>query len=462
MFFVIAVLAQDRPQTPTPVQQSGLTGQSSSAALPQLVSEARPVIGLALEGGGALGLAHIGVLKWLEENHVPVDRIAGTSMGALVGGLYASGHTPAEIARLAAGADFNDVFALSVSYTDLDFRRRQDAERLPGAIQFGLKGGPSIRNSVLEGRGLNTFLETNFNGYNREDLSYDTLPIPFRCVATDLNAMEPVVFDRGSLPQAIRASIAIPAVFAPVKYHDHYLVDGAIMDNLPTDLVKQDLDADVVLAVHLDASDFNLSDVSSIVGIFARAYSAGVARNETSGKALADVLVSVDTEKFSTGDYHQAAALIDAGYRAAEKNRDALLRYALNEANWQAYLAARKGRQQPKPGMLEAVKVQGGTKGAQDKVQADMNALAGHTIDPASVTKALRPIQGNGTYEAIYETFAPGRPAPIDRTEAQAPDTGILVKLNPATNGPPFSAVRRRHHSREQQCNPHNLRHSSD
>jgi NTE family protein len=133
---------------------------------------------------------------------------------------------------------------------DASFRRREDRAELPQAVQFGLRGGLSLRNSLLVDSGLNEFLRANFDRYNRRELSYDDLPIPFRCVATDLNTMQPVVFDGGPMPQAVRASVAIPGIFSPVQYRDHYLVDGGIMDNLPADIVKEDLHSDVVIAVH--------------------------------------------------------------------------------------------------------------------------------------------------------------------------------------------------------------------
>ncbi len=281
--------------------------------LPKIVPEGRPVIGLALEGGGALGLAHIGVLQWMEDNHIPIDRSAGTSLGALIGGLYASGHSPAEIQKMAASDVFRAVFAMETPYADASFSRREDRRELPQAIQFGLKGGLSLRNAVLVDNGLNEFLAARLDRYNRSELSYDSLPIPFRCVATDLNTMQQVVFDGGPLPQAVRASISIPGIFPPVQYRGHYLVDGAIMDNLPTDIVKQDLHSDVVIAVDLTDADFSESDIGSVVGVFARAFAAGTARNERASKALADVLISAETGKFSVSDHNKATDLIDAG-----------------------------------------------------------------------------------------------------------------------------------------------------
>jgi NTE family protein len=406
--------------------------------LPEVVPSGRPAIGLALEGGGALGLAHIGVLQWMEDNRIPVDRIAGTSMGALVGGLYATGHSPAEMRQIADSGAFRAVFAMETPYMDASFRRREDRRELPQAIQLGLKGGVSLRNAVLVDAGLDEFLTEYLNSYNRAALSYDSLPIPFRCVATDLNTMQQVIFAGGPMPQTIRASIAIPGIFPPVQYRDHYLVDGAIMDNLPTDIVKQDLHSGVVIAVHLESPGFSESDLKSVVGIFARAFAAGTAKNERVGIPLADVLISADTGGFSTTDYNKAPELIAAGYAAAEKNRAALKKYALKDEEWTAYIAARRRRERPVPSTLEVVKVEGGTPAAQENAQVDLSKLKGKPIETGTLSHALGKIQGNGAYQSSFETFAPEMQNPSDQIGAANPDTGVLVQLSKVRNGPPF------------------------
>ena len=221
--FILATTAQgQKTETPTSV-----------APLPAAAPPTRPVVGVALEGGGALGLAHIGVLEWMEDHHIPVDRLAGTSMGALVGSLYASGLPPAELRKLATSDAFTGVFTLQSAYTDLSYRRRQDRREIPQSVSVGLKHGPQLRNSLLTDRGVNAFLITNMPSYNIQGLQFDRMPIPFRCVATDLNTLRSVTFTSGPLPQAVRASISIPGVFPPVQGGDgHYLVDGGILDNL--------------------------------------------------------------------------------------------------------------------------------------------------------------------------------------------------------------------------------------
>ncbi len=414
------------------------TNSAPAGALPPVVPADRPSIGLVLDGGGALGLAHIGVLKWFEENRIPVDRITGTSMGSLIGALYATGRSADEIEEVATGAELPNIFRVSVDYDQLNYRRRQDRRELPGALEFGLKDGISLRNALLTDRGLNAFLHEEFYRYDGDRVRFDELPIPFRCVSTDLNTLRPVIFYGGSIPLAVRASIAIPGIFAPVKYRGHYLVDGAIMENLPTEVAKRDLRSDVVIAVLLPSTEFTDSDVASIVGVFARAFSAGTARNERESVKLANVLLTPDTGKYGVGDYGKAKELIAAGYEAAKAQRTNLLKYQLSPEAWQEYLADKRARQRARPGVLETVKVQGGSSEAQNTVYEYMKPFKGKPIEPQAMLQALSHVQKNETYEAEYVTTGPQRPGD---TRASSPDTGVLVTLEPTRNGPPFLLV---------------------
>lgn len=414
------------------------TDSAPAGALPPVVPAGRPSIGLVLDGGGALGLAHIGVLKWFEENRIPVDRITGTSMGSLIGGLYATGRSAEEIEEISTGAELPNIFHLSVDYDELNYRRRQDRRELPGAVQLGLKGGISLRNALLTDRGLNSFLHDEFQRYNGDRVRFDELPIPFRCVSTDLNTLRPVIFYGGSIPLAVRASIAIPGIFAPVKYRGHYLVDGAIMENLPTEVAKKDLRSDVVIAVLLPSTEFADSDVASVVGVFARAFSAGTARNERESVKLANVLLMPDTGKYGVGDYGKATELIAAGYESAKAQSGDLLKYQLSPEAWKEYQADKQTRQRVAPGLLETVKVQGGSAGAQDTVREYVKPFEGKPIEPRTMLQALSHVQKNQTYEAEYVTTGPRQPGD---TRANSPDTGVLVTLEPVRNGPPFLLV---------------------
>lgn len=420
-------------------QASGAADSSLPAAQPP----GRAAIGVALEGGGALGLAHIGVLQWLEEYRIPVDRISGTSMGSLVGALYATGSTPDQMRSLAVSDAFTRVFSLRTPYADSSYRRREDSRELPNALTVGLRHGPALRNALLADRGVNEFLTGNLAAYNSQDVDYDRLPIPFRCVATDLNTLAPVTFAAGPLPQAVRASISIPGVFSPFQDRNgHYLVDGGIVDNLPTGVLRRELHAGVIIAIRLQDAPLSDADTSSILGVLDRAFSAGTARNVEESERLADVVVLVPVSSFSTADYAKAGQLIDIGYKAAEQNRAALLRYALDEEGWKAYLAARESRRRPQPGLLRQLRVEGGTPAAVREVRSDLKPIEGQPITPATTSDALRLIQSNGGIAATWETFAPAPGATGQQASgAAAPDTGLLVRLSHDRIGPPYLLI---------------------
>ena len=410
---------------------------AANSSLPPAVPAGRPTLGLALEGGGALGLAHVGVLQWMEDNHVPVDRLAGTSMGSLVGGLYAAGATPAELRALATGKAFQSVFNLQAPYADASFRRRQDRREIPGALTAGLRHGFLLSNALIDERGVNGFLTTNMAAYNSSNLDFDRMPIPFRCVATDLNTLGPVVFASGPLPSAVRASISIPGVFPPVQdSRGHSLVDGGIMNNLPADIVRNELHAEIVIAVHLDdGGPVAGVDTSSIVSVLNRAFSAGIDRNVRESMKSADLVLSIPVSSFSGTDYNKGGQLIREGYLAAERNRAALIKYALSPADWEAHMAARRARMRPHPGLLQAVRVEGGTPVARASAQDDLAALKGKPIESKPTQAALKPIQSNGDYSASYETYLAHPPAP---GSTPAPDDALLVRLTKDPKGPPY------------------------
>src|SRR5260370_30556059 len=173
-----------------------------------------PKLGLVLEGGGALGVAHIGVITWMEEHRIPVSYVAGTSVGGLVGGFYATGQSPAEVRKLIDGIDWDEVLSGVTPFRDLSFRRKQDARDVPGQLEFGLRGGLQFPSGFNTGQQVNLVLDSVALPYS-DIQSFDDLPIPFACVASDLVSGKPHVFRDGSLDLATRSPIAFPAIFNP-------------------------------------------------------------------------------------------------------------------------------------------------------------------------------------------------------------------------------------------------------
>ncbi len=191
-----------------------LSAQDTSPIAQPPTPAHRPRIGLALSGGGALGLAEIGVLRWMEENHIPVDRIAGTSMGSIIGAMYATGMSPAEIQTFAERIDWDEAFLPEPVYTQISYRRKQDRRDFQIKAPLGLKHGLRGPNGFNSGQGVGLLLD-RIAFPESGAASFDDLPIPFRCVATDMLSGEGVVLRDGPLAQAVRASMAIPGVFTP-------------------------------------------------------------------------------------------------------------------------------------------------------------------------------------------------------------------------------------------------------
>jgi NTE family protein len=410
----------------------------AETGLPATIPSNRPVIGLALEGGGALGIAHIGVLEWFEENHIPVDRIAGTSMGSLVGAMYASGQSIADVKKLVTSDQFNDMFALRPAYSRLGFRRRQDRSELPQAISLGLKGGHvSFGNALVSDDRLDTFLTDEFVTCNSANLNFDQLPIAFRAVATDLTTLKPKVFNSGSLPFAVRSSIAIPGVFQPVRLDGHVFVDGAIVDNLPVDVLRDDLGAQILIAVHLTDAAFATNDASSLVGVFARAYQAGTARNEDISRAQANIVLLPDVAKFTSTEYDKSVMLIAAGYRAAEAQRSTLSKYALSDADWKLHLADRASRRRSPPGFIRNVIIEDETTHTASLVKTANKELAGKPFEEERTDRFITGLRGSGGSTAFYETF-PATPSRGSTPPAHAQDDGIAIHLRPNWDGPPY------------------------
>ena len=369
-------------------------------AVPPARAFARPRIGLALGGGGALALSEIGVLQWFEENHIPVDVVAGTSMGCMVSALYSTGLTPAELQHVMDDKVFAQVFTFTNSYQSRSFRRREDARELPNGINIGLKHGVSFRNSVLTDQGLNAFLDRHFLRYD-DQVDFNTLPIPLRCISTDLNEAKPVTFARGSIPDAIRASVSLPGIFQPFELNGHEYVDGGVLDNLPTSTVH-DMQADVVLAVSLPLSPVGKGDLNSLLGVLGRSFSVAIEGAEREQRKGAVVVVMPDLKGFGATDYLKTADLSKRGYAAAEANAAALRQYALNDADWAAYLVHRASLRRGPAGPVLRVRVTAPNDSATQAIQRIFAPLVNKPVDTAKIEAMLDQVRSDGRYQADY------------------------------------------------------------
>src|SRR5438270_2271222 len=314
---------------------------------PKSDRRSRPKLGLVLEGGGALGLAHIGVITWMEEHRIPVSYVAGTSMGGLVGGMYATGLSPAEVRELINSIDWDQVLSGVTPYQDLSFRRKEDAHEFPGQLEFGLRGGLRFPSGFNTGQEVNLVLDHVALPYS-EIKSFNDLPIPFACVSTDLISGKPHVFRNGSLALAMRSTMSLPGIFTPVRSGKHLYADGFMLDNLPIDVGKQ-MGADIVLGIHLESAPLDPNADLSSFGVLGQSISVMSAVNVIRSMEQADILVTVPLQKYTTLVYNKADAIIKVGYEAAASKAAVLSAFAVSEAEWEEYLANRNARRRTAP-----------------------------------------------------------------------------------------------------------------
>jgi NTE family protein len=388
----------------------------------------RPKIGVALSGGSAYGLAHIGVLKWLEEHRIPVDYIAGTSMGSLVGGLYATGHTPAEIEAFVENIDWNQALSPTAPFRQMSYRRKEDSREYPSTVEFGLKRGIQLPPGLSAGHGVGLII-SRFTAPYGELSSFDTLPTPFRCVATDLRKGEEVVFDQGPLFDALRSSMSLPALFAPHKIRGMTLVDGGLLNNIPVDVVRK-MGADIVIAVVLDKPPEESKSIS-ILGVAGRSISIMISANERRSIGLADLIVMPDLKGLSTGDYLRWRELDQRGYQAATAKHTLLDKFALPPEDYQAYLAGRAAKRRPETIKPQIIEVDGMmAPKRRDALMAAVVTDPSRPVDRGDLENELTKITGMGRFDAATYSF-------IHRGEAE----GLRLRLHEKEYGPPFLKV---------------------
>ncbi len=358
-----AIAGAGQAAPPVAAQATGDGGQSpdamSGAAADAVVPQParRRTIGLALGGGAARGIAHIGFLRWLEEHRIPVDYIAGTSMGGLVGGAYAAGWTPDELQALMNEADWNLMFLGDSPYKYKNFRRKEDARAFPGLIDFGLKKGLTLPSGLNPGQQIELLLDRIAWPYYGIK-SFDELPTPFRCVATDIRRGESHVLGSGSLSQALRSTMAIPLAFTPVVMGDMLLVDGGTLNNVPADVVKA-MGADVAIAVNVSSTTDAAPPANSLFGIVGQTIDAMMSGGTKEALKSADLLVVPDLKGLSGMDWRRADEMIDRGYKSAEAMSAALLAYQVDEATYAEWARARQARRRTETPVVSHVRVEG-------------------------------------------------------------------------------------------------------
>src|SRR4030042_4589576 len=309
--------------------------------------QTRPKIGLALGGGGAKGAAHIGVLKVLEELKIPIDGIAGTSMGSIVGSLYASGMPPNEIEEILTTLDWDDLFTDSPPRKDIDFRRKRGDYTIRSKIKVGISDGKiRIPKSVIAGQKVGVLFETLMMPVaDIED--FDKLPIPYRAVAADLETGETGVIGGGKLADAARASMSVPGVFPPAEVNGRYLTDGGIVRNLPVDVVRQ-MCADIVIAVDVGKPLPKRDELGSPFAIMNQMIGIMINQNvqeQIDSLGDKDVFIRPELGTIESADFKRGKEAAERGEQAARKKESDLRRDSVTEEEYAVFLAKHQKRE---------------------------------------------------------------------------------------------------------------------
>ncbi len=383
-----------------------LAGGLTVCAAGKSFSAERPKVGLVLSGGGARGAAHLGVLKVLEKQRIVVDYIAGTSMGAVIGGLYASGLSPEEIEKEIESIDWKDIFSDAPRRQQLPFRRKKDAQDYLTGAEIGVQGKKiALPRGLIAGQKLD-FLLKSLTLHTTEIEDFNHLPIPFRAVAADIETGKMVVLDRGNFAQAIRASMSIPGVFSPVEIDGRLLVDGGIARNLPVDVVKE-MGADVVIAVDIGSTLSKREDLNTFLDVYKQVLTVMGQQNVVEQVKLIgkdDCLIQPELGRISTADFPRATEIIRIGEEAALNCREALQRYAVSPEEHQLFLT-RRFRGISYPVSVDFVRVKETRHISGKVVENKLKTKAGENLNLKILKDDLARVYGIGAFERVDFQF---------------------------------------------------------
>lgn len=389
------------------------TGQSQQ-------TQPRKRIGLALSGGGALGLAHVGVLKYFEEHNIPVDAVAGTSMGGLIGGFFATGMNSRELEQVARTTDFEVIFRATPEYEDRPVAEKQDWHRGSG-VTLRFQRNFSLPTGLNPGQPLALLLSRYTEAFSGLK-SFDELPTPFRCVATDLTSASAFTLSGGSLPLSLRATMAVPGIFTPVTIGDRVLVDGGAVNNIPVD-VSRTMNTDVVIAVSLETAPVTAKNLTTLTSVLKQVVAAVVLENERRSLKQADMVVAVPLARFTSTDYKAAEHIMAAGYEAAEAMADKLKPFELSEADYQVYLQDRQSRRRTVPDSGRVVSVTALQPAIQADAQEELRRKLPGVVDREKLEETLTGITAATSLPSAYYGW---------NTKANDPGYSILLESRSA------------------------------
>lgn len=385
-------------------------------------------LGLVLSGGAARGLAHIGVLKALEEQGVRIHAIAGTSMGAVVGGLYAAGYSAAELETLAIELNWAQVLSDQPPRRSVPYRRKQDDRDFLSKLRFPFRadGTLGLPLGVIQGQNLDLVLQSLLLHVPNTQ-SFDKLPIPFRAVATDIATGEMVVFKQGSLPAAIRASMSIPAAFAPLELNGRLLVDGGMVNNIPVDVARA-MGVDAVIAVDIGSPLAKTDELGSVLDVMNQSITLMTRKNAEAQIATLqperDVLLTPALNGMASVDFSQARFAMRAGYLAAQ---GASAQIAARFASGQALPVVERQERRP---IIHAIRIINNSPISDAVIRSHIDQPLNEPLNLHGLQGDMATLYGLEYFDQIHYRIEKGPEGNVLVLEAKARRAGIHY-LNP-------------------------------
>jgi NTE family protein len=381
---------QRPPARPTP--------SAAGPSTPIPTGLGRPSVGVAFGGGSARGIAHVGVIRWLEEHRIPIDVAAGTSMGGLVGGAFAAGMDARELEEFITSLDWDQLFGAS-SFAHKNIRRKADARAYPSRLEFGLRGGIVPPTALNNGEYVELLLE-RITGSYYAIRSFDELPTPFRTVAVNLLSAEQVVMRDGSLADAMRATMSLPLIFPPVELDGRVLIDGGTMNNIPADVVKG-MGADRVIAVNVGDITDREAVAYTMFGVAGDTIDAMMRASTRRALAAADIVIHVPLKEYGSLAWRRADELIAEGYKAAEAMRERLLPLAVSEAQFEAWRSARQARRRTELPVPAFIQLEGFAARDARRLDVLLGRHVGVPVDVAVLERDLAIVTGLDRYQTV-------------------------------------------------------------
>ncbi len=391
-----------------PLQGVGPLAAQEPASDASVSDTVRPRIGLALSGGSARGFAHVGVIEVLEQAGVPVDLIAGTSMGGVIGGLYASGLTTEDLRKVASEVDWDRIFSDAPERRNLPIERKPEQGRTVVGLPI-IDGRPRIPSGIIQGQRI-TQLLTGLTWHVHSVSDFRDLPIPFVAVATDVETGEAVVLRDGFLPEAIRASLAIPSVFAPVEIDGRYLIDGGMARNLPAPDAA-DLGADFIICSDVTEPLATADSLLTLVDILTQSMAYRMVERRDEDARRCDVVIRPDIKGIESGDFKRSEEIIARGTEAATAALDSL--HILGLTGLTEESAAHDAPPLIGPFVVTDVRVSGLERTHESRVLHNLGIHAFDTVDVRDVNRAVNRVYDTGMFQRVSYRLdlPPGREA---------------------------------------------------